>query len=80
MYKQVIISMKDVSTNNFIKELSMYVFNINQILKNIKFSTVADYICIDSKGIFIMTNNIASSSDLQTIEKYIKSISSIDAD
>jgi len=51
--KQVIIPMKDVSMNNFIKDLSMHVFNINQILKNIKSSTMADYIHIDNKGIVI---------------------------
>ena len=41
---------------------------------------MADYICIDSKGIIITTNNIASPSDLQAIKKYVKSVSSIDAD
>jgi len=79
-HKQVIGTMKDISVNNFIKDLSMYVFNINQILKNIKSSTMADYICIDSKDIVIMTNNVASSSNLQVIEKYIKSAFSIDTD
>ena len=72
--------MKDVSTNNFIKDSSMHVFNINRSLKNIKSNTMADYICVDSKGIIITTNNIASLSDLQAIEKYVKSISSVDAD
>lgn len=28
-YKQVIVPMKDISMNNFIKDLSMHVFNIN---------------------------------------------------
>jgi len=77
--KQVIVPMKDISTNNFIKDLSMHVFNINQILMNIKSSTMADYICIDSKGIIITTNNIASPSDLQAIKKYVKSTLSVDA-
>ena len=59
--------MKDVSANNFIKDSSMYFFNINQSLKNIKSNTMADYICINSKGIIITTNNVTSSSDLQAI-------------
>ena len=80
LHKQVIILMKDVSANNFIKDSSMHVFNINQILKNIKSSTIVDYIHINSKDIVIMTNNVASLSDLQAIEKYVKSISSINAD
>jgi len=41
---------------------------------------MADYICIDSKGIIFTTNNVASSSDLQVIEKYVKSASSINTD
>ena len=59
--------MKDVSANNFIKDSSMYFFNINQSFKNIKSNTMADYICINSKGIIITTNNVTSSSDLQAI-------------
>ena len=41
---------------------------------------MADYICVDGKGIIITTNNIASPSDLQAIEKYVKSISYVDTD
>ena len=40
---------------------------------------MVDYICADSKGIIIATNNITSSSDLQFIKKYIKNTSSIEA-
>jgi len=72
--------MKDISANNFIKDSSMHIFNINQTLKNIKSSTMVDYIHINSKGIIITTNNVASSLDFQAIEKYVKSASSIDAD
>ena len=79
-YKQVIVPMKGNDANNFIKDSSMHIININQILKNIKFCIMADYICIDSKDIIITTNNIASPSDLQAIKKYVKSVSSIDAD
>ena len=39
---------------------------------------MVNYICIDSKGIVITTNSIASLLDLQAIEKYIKSTSSVD--
>jgi len=41
---------------------------------------MADYIHINSKSIIITTNNITSPSDLQAIEKYVKSVSSVDAD
>ena len=72
--------MNDICANNFIKDLSMYVFNINWTLKNIKSSIMADYICTDSKEIIIATNKIAFSSDLQAIEKYVKNTSSIETD
>jgi len=77
-HKQVIISMNNNSTIGFIKDSSTYVININRILKNIKSSTMADFICINSKSIIITTNNIASLSDLQAIEQYVKSIVSIE--
>ena len=71
--------MNDTCVNNFIKDSSMHMFNINQTLKNIKSSIMADYICADSKGIIIATN-IASPSDLQAIKKYVKNTSSVEAD
>jgi len=79
-HKQVIISMKSDNVNILIKDLSIHVTNINWILKNIKSSTMADYICTDGKGIIITTNNIASQSDLQVIKKYVKSMFCVDTD
>ena len=79
-HKQIIVLMKSDDANSFIKNLSMYVININWTLKNIKSNVMADYICVDGKGIIITTNNIASPSNLQAIEKYIKSISYVDTD
>jgi len=43
------------------------------VLKSIKSNIMADFICIKDKGIIISTNNIASPSDLQEIEKCVKS-------
>ena len=71
--KQVIVSMSNNSMTGFIKDSSSHIVNINRILKNSKSSTMADFIHIDNKGIIITTNNIASLSDLQAIEQYIKS-------
>jgi len=67
-HKQVIISMNNNSTIGFIKDSSTHIVNINRILKNIKSSTMADFIHINSKDIIITTNNIASLSDLQAIK------------
>ena len=78
--KQVIILMNINSINSFIKDLSTHIININRALKNIKLNVMADFICMDNKGIIITTNNIASLLDFQTIEKYIKSLVYINAE
>jgi len=70
--KQVIIPMNNVIAKEFIKNSSSHVANINCALKTIKFNTIADFICVDSKGIIITTNNVSSGSNLQEIEKYVK--------
>jgi len=50
----------------------MYIININHALKGIKSNIIADFIHVEDKRIVIMTNNVASPSDLQEIEKYVK--------
>jgi len=75
LQKQVIIPMNINSANSFIKDSSTHIININRALKNIKSNIMADFICVDNKGIIITTNNITSPLDLQAIEKYIKSSS-----
>ena len=62
--KQVIIPMSNDIAKEFIKDSSSYVVNINHALKAIKSSTISDFICVEDKGIVIMTNNISSGSDL----------------
>jgi len=56
----------------FIKDSAVHITNINHALKNIKSNVCTDFIHVDNKSIIIITNNIASNSDLQEIEKYIK--------
>ena len=64
----------------FIKDLNLYIANINCTLKAIKSNMLADFICVEDKGIVIMTNNVVSDSDLQEIERYIKNSLSSNAD
>jgi len=76
--KQVIIPMGNDIAKEFIKESNSYVTNINYALKAIKSSTIANFICVDDKGIIITTNNVVSGLDLQEIEKYVKNSHSSD--
>jgi len=62
--KQVIIPMNNDIAKEFIKNSSSHIANINRALKTIKSNTIADFICVDSKGIIITTNNISLGSDL----------------
>ena len=71
-YKQVIIPMNNKLAKKFLKDLSIYIININHALKNILSNMIADFICTEDKRIIIITNNVSSFSDLQEIEKYIK--------
>jgi len=50
----------------------MYIININRALKGIKSNIIANFICVEDKEIIIMTNNVASPSNLQEIEKCVK--------
>ena len=61
--KQVIVPMNNDITKEFIKNSSLHVANINHALKTIKSNTIADFICVDSKGMIITTNNISLRSD-----------------
>jgi len=71
--KQVIVPMNINNSRKFIKNSSTHIINI-------KSNVMADFICIEDKGIVISTNNVASPSDLQEIEGYIKNLSYVDAD
>ena len=76
--KQVIILMNTKNRNYFMKDLNTNVSNINKALKNIKSEIIANFICLDSRGIIITTNKVLSILNLQTIEKYIRNINNIE--
>jgi len=72
LYKQVIVFINIDNAKDFVKDFSIHIININRSLKNIKSDIIADFICIDNKGIVIFTNKITSPLDLQSIKKYVK--------
>jgi len=49
-----------------------HIFNINRLLKFIKSNVTVDFIQLDSIGIIITTNQVASVSDMNIMENYIK--------
>ena len=75
--KQIIIPMSQDNSNIIITCANEHIFNINRLLKSIKSDVTANFLCSDNKGIIVTTNQIASSSDMSIIEKYIKESNNI---
>ena len=49
-------------------ESNAHILSINRALKNIKSNVLVDFICTDAARIIVVTNKVATSLDLQTIE------------
>jgi len=62
------------------KKASIHTGLINDLLKNTKSTIWSEFICPCLGGVSIATNNVPAPSDLSIIEKYIKSINSINND
>ena len=76
--KSVIIPMNLENSNNFMKNSSFHVSNINKALKNIKSDIMVNFIRADNIGVVIITNKVVRSLDLQTIKKYVKNMNNIE--
>lgn len=77
--KQVIISISNNNKAKFMEFSSLYITNLNRNLKNIKSDILTGFVYINQADITIVTNKVALSLDLQTIEKYIKNANYIDS-
>ena len=74
--KQVIVPMSN-NNNSFIKNSVFHVANISRLLRNTKSEVAVDFIRSDPIGLIIITNKVASQSDLQIISQYIKKLEDI---
>ena len=75
--RQVLVSMSLNNSEKLIMLFSKHMANINKALKDIKSDVVGNFICANNRGLTITTNKVASTLDLNTIEKYIKNIKNI---
>ena len=66
--------MSNDNKTKFMMSSSEHITNLNRVLKNIKSEVMADFTRIDQNSIIIIINKVASSLDLQTIEKYINNV------
>ena len=77
--KQVIILMSGDNINNFIKNLSLHVANINRLLRNVKLDVLIDYIQSDPTGVTFITNKVSQQSNMSIIDQYIKNSNDINS-
>ena len=71
-HKQVIVSMGSDNSKKFISSSGDHVTNLNHALKNIKFETIVNFICIDYRGLIITSNKVTSPLNISIINRYIK--------
>ena len=69
--KQAIVP---TSNNIIMGEANTHIFQINMLLKSIKSMTRAEFIHPCPGGVSININSVPNTSDLNTIERYLKSI------
>ena len=74
--KQAIIPTSDNIKDIIMGEANTHIFQINMLLKSIKSTMRAEFICPCPGGVSINTNSVLNTSDLNTIERYLKSINS----
>jgi len=77
--KQIIVPMSQDNINIITKNTDEHIFNINRLLKSIKSNVTADFLCPDNRGIIVTTNQIASVSDMNIIDRYIKETNNINS-
>jgi len=73
-HKNVIIPLDPIYKNTVYKKANKHVYAINNSLTSIKSKVRVDCICLTLNGISITTNEVASSSDLSSIEGYFKGL------
>jgi len=78
LHKQIIVLMDYDNIFKFVASSDKHVANLNRALKDIKLDTFIDFIRSNHYGLVVISNKVASSSDLNVVESYIKNINSVD--
>jgi len=64
----------------FMISSNLHITNLNRALKNIKSNIIADFVWSDQHGLIIITDKVASLSDLHTIKNYVKNADNMNTD
>ena len=76
LQRQIIVLMKNGNISKVTLSVDNHILNIN---KNLKSNIMADFVWADHHSLIITINKVISSSDLSTIESYIKNINSLES-
>ena len=71
--------MSSKNTMKFMKNSSLYVTNINKLLRNVKLEVLVKFIQLDQMVIIVITSKVVLQLDLLIIENYIKDMDNIDS-
>ena len=77
--KQIIVSIGSNNSKKVIIKANAYVSNINKILKRMKSKIFINFIWSNNKRLLITTNKVATASNLNIIEKYVKDLNDVDS-
>ena len=79
MRKQIIILIGLNNTEKIMAKVNTHVSNINRLLKGVKSEILVDFIWSNNKGLLITTNKVATTSDLNIVEKYMKDLNEVNS-
>ena len=66
--------------SKFMASFSSYIANINKAFRKIKLDIMADYVWPELIGVTIITNKVASLSNLQVIENFVRNIKNVNSE
>lgn len=78
--KYIIVSMGKDNISKFMASFSSYIANINKAFRKIKLDIMADYVWPELIGVTIITNKVASLSNLQVIENFVRNIKNVNSE
>ena len=61
------------------KNSSLHITNINQLLRNLKSEVLVDFICSDLIGVMVVINKITIQLDLYILKNYMKNVNNINS-
>ena len=76
--KQIIILMSSNNVERIMAKTKITIVNINRLLKGIKSEVSVNFIQADCKGLLLITNKVAATSDLNIVKKYLKELNNVD--